>query len=146
MAALAPQFTLPPRQRRYKFSLTPLADAMFQLLIFFMLSSSLAPHAMLTIRSGGDASVANTANGSSAETGTAMGDVAIWNVSDAGVAIGGQMFRYADLPALTDALATRDITVLVLVRDSADVQGLTQVVEALTVAGITKVQIAGPSS
>jgi len=44
---------LPPRSpARYRFVLTPLADAMFQLLIFFMLSSNLAPYSLLTIRSG----------------------------------------------------------------------------------------------
>ena len=41
---------LPERPRRYKFVLTPLADAMFQLLIFFMLTSSLAPYSLITLK------------------------------------------------------------------------------------------------
>ena len=41
---------LPERPRRYKFAMTPLADAMFQLLIFFMLSSSLAPYSLITLK------------------------------------------------------------------------------------------------
>ena len=41
---------LPERPRRYRFVLTPLADAMFQLLIFFMLSSSLAPYSLITLK------------------------------------------------------------------------------------------------
>jgi biopolymer transport protein ExbD len=41
---------LPELPRRYKFVLTPLADAMFQLLIFFMLTSSLAPYSLITLK------------------------------------------------------------------------------------------------
>ncbi len=44
--------SLPKSERRYTFALTPLADAMFQLLIFFMLSTSLTPYSLLTITRG----------------------------------------------------------------------------------------------
>lgn len=42
---------LPKSTRRYAFSLTPLADAMLQLLIFFMLSSSMAAYSLLGLNS-----------------------------------------------------------------------------------------------
>ena len=47
-----PGLILPRRNRRYRFSMTPLADVMFQLLIFFMLSANLAAYSLLPLRSG----------------------------------------------------------------------------------------------
>ncbi len=142
MAAIAPKFTLPQEPRRYKFVLTPLADAMFQLLIFFMLSSSLAPYALLTIRSGSEGDFANTTGTSGDSTATTFGDVAIWNVSADGLTISGQTFDFAQLPALANAITDDDLTILLILRESATVQDLSSVVEALTIAGITNVQIA----
>jgi biopolymer transport protein ExbD len=43
------------RPRKYGFALTPLADAMFQLLIFFMLSSSLSPYSLIALTRGAPA-------------------------------------------------------------------------------------------
>ena len=49
----APGLNLPVRRRRsVAFSMTALADVLFQLLIFFMLSSNLAAYSMLPLRSG----------------------------------------------------------------------------------------------
>jgi len=45
-------FARTPARPRPAFALTPLADVMFQLLIFFMLSSSLAPYALLPMGRG----------------------------------------------------------------------------------------------
>lgn len=42
-----------PRRRTPGFVLTPLADVMFQLLVFFMLASSFAPYSILTLQAGG---------------------------------------------------------------------------------------------
>ena len=48
-----PGLNLPRRERRVsRFSMTALADVLFQLLIFFMLSSNLSAYAMLPLRSG----------------------------------------------------------------------------------------------
>lgn len=46
---LQPLIPAAPARRRGGFALTPLADIMFQLLIFFMLSTSLAPYALLPL-------------------------------------------------------------------------------------------------
>ncbi len=145
MATVAPKFTLDQKPRRYKFVLTPLADAMFQLLIFFMLSSSLAPYALMTIRSGAAGDFANTRGDSAESTATSFAEFAIWNISEDGVTVSGQAFGFDALPELTAAMATQDTTVLLILRDSAVVQDLALVVEALTTAGITNVQIAGGS-
>lgn len=146
MDTIAPRFTLPQRQRQYKFVLTPLADAMFQLLIFFMLSSSLAPYALMTIRSAADGGVANTAGSKADSTATAIGKVAIWNVTAEGITVSGQSFGFQALPDLAVAMANQDTAILLIVRDTAVVQDLARVVEALTSAGISNVQIAGQTS
>lgn len=146
MAAVSPKFTLPPAPRKYKFVLTPLADAMFQLLIFFMLSSSLAPYALLTIRSGAESDFANSPGTSADSEAVTFGDVAIWNVSADGLSIGGQRFDFTALPDLAAAITDRDTTILLILRDTAVVQDLARVLEALTIAGINNVQIAEASS
>ena len=49
----APGLNLPVRRRRsVAFSMTALADVLFQLLIFFMLSANLAAYSLLPLRSG----------------------------------------------------------------------------------------------
>lgn len=142
MAEIAPKFTLPATPRQYKFVLTPLADAMFQLLIFFMLSSSLAPYALMTIRSGSPADFANVPGTSNTGQASRTGTVAIWNVSADGLSISGQSFAFDALPALAAAITDTTATILLILRDTATVQDLARVVEALTAAGVTNVQIA----
>jgi len=142
MSTLSPLLPLPERRRQYRFILTPLADAMFQLLIFFMLSSSIAPYALLTIRSGGDAAT-EPALGTGDTGAVSNGPAAIWNISESGVIIRGQTFGFADLTALSEAVAREDASLLLVVRDTASVQNLTDVLEELTLAGVPDVQIAG---
>lgn len=139
-----------PAPKRGRFAMTPLADAMFQLLIFFMLSSSLAPYSLLTIRSGpepqqaGDAQSANVPDPDSAIIGA---NTALWTLEPGRVTIGGQTFAYAALPDLALALAANgDAEVIVILRQEARVQDLATVMEALTAAGISAVQIIQGSS
>lgn len=142
MSEITPRFTLPASPRQYKFVLTPLADAMFQLLIFFMLSSSLAPYALMTVRSGSPSDFANAPGTSTTGQASRSGTVAIWNVSEDGLTISGQPFGFDALPALAAAITDADATILLLIRDTATVQHLARVVEALTAASVTNVQIA----
>lgn len=145
MATLAPTLTLPRNPPRYRFVLTPLADAMFQLLIFFMLSSSLTPYSLLTLRAGEGTTVANsTGSGTtSAQTATAFGDIAIWTITPEGLQIRGQDFPFSALPDLSAAITQEEgASILLILRETATVQDLTFVLEALTAAGITNVQIA----
>ena len=132
--------------------MTPLADAMFQLLIFFMLSSSLAPYSLLTIRSGPEPAEAGDAQSSNAPDPdtpvTAIGaNTVLWTLEPEQVTIGGQIFPYESLPELAVALAANDdAEVIVILRSEARVQDLATVMEALTAAGISEVQIIqGPS-
>ena len=141
-----------PAPKRARFAMTPLADAMFQLLIFFMLSSSLAPYSLLTIRSGsepqqsGDPGSENTVDPDTPTT-VVGANTALWTLEPERVTIGGQAFEYQALPDLAVALAENDdAEVIVILRSEARVQDLATVMEALTAAGISAVQIIqGPS-
>lgn len=140
---------LPERRRNYRFALTPLADAMFQLLIFFMLSSSLTPYSLLPLQS---------APGSAAETGAAPapaeaeqapqspatpGDVVLWTLESDTVIVGGQRFGFDALTALAEALGTAGAPadVILIVRPSAQVQDVTTVLARLRAADVGSVQV-----
>lgn len=141
---------LPRRNRRYRFSMTPLADVMFQLLIFFMLSANIAPYSMIDLRTGalgGDgASAAETEPQSETDPGvtTDIRTTAVWTLDiDGTVTARGQRFAAERLPALADALlaqGTQDV--LVILRRDVPVQRLVTVLQTLAGRGITSVQIA----
>lgn len=139
---------LPRRPRKMGFALTPLADALFQLLVFFMLSSNLTPYSLLGLRAG---AVAGAAPG---DPGTATpppgqvaalspNETAIWSVSRESIVAGGQRFGFEALPRLAEAMQSAGTgRVLLVTRGDAQVQGLVSVLAALAAAGITDVQIA----
>ncbi|MBA4492635.1 biopolymer transporter ExbD [Paracoccus sp. S1E-3] len=142
-----PGLILPRRNRRYRFSMTPLADVMFQLLIFFMLSANIAPYSMLDLRTG---ALSGGGAAPAPETGTEPGrttdirSTAVWTLDETGTILAsGQRFEPARLPALADALmaqGTRDV--LVVLRHDVAVQQLVTVLQTLAARGITSVQIA----
>lgn len=148
---------LPERPRRYRFALTPLADAMFQLLIFFMLSSSLTPYSLVTLRGAPE----GAAPGQNAETAppqiededaTAPASnttqdgpqVTVWTLGDGIVVVNDQIFETASLPALAEAIGTQKNpgNILIMVGDQARVQDVAAAVEALDTAQVAAVQIA----
>lgn len=139
---------LPRRQRRYGFALTPLADAMFQLLVFFMLSANLTPYSLLGIKAGtigggtpGSQAAAGEQQGSTPAL--AAGETAIWSVSRDSIVANGQRFGFDALPKLAEAMqAAGTARVLLVTRQEAQVQGLVSVLEVLAAQGITDVQIA----
>lgn len=137
----------PPRPRSYGFPLTPLADAMFQLLVFFMLSSSLAPYSLIPLTGG--AAGASPIEGEPAPEAPppeAGARVLVWHLSRGEVRAGAQTLPLADLRALIPAL--RDdpgVGVLIFPAPSATVQDLARVTEVLALAGVTRVQIVSGS-
>lgn len=135
----------PRSSARYRFALTPLADAMFQLLIFFMLTSSLTPYSLLTIRSGADAgTTASDRSAAPSEDIVIPGENAqIWSVEQDRITINNTVFTRADLPALAAAVGQDQTSeVILIMAASAQVQDLTSVLEALTSAGVSAVKIA----
>lgn len=136
---------LPTRQRRYGFSLIAFADAMFQLLIFFMLASNLSTFSLLTISQGGGPGRAPGAAQAATPPGGGPGQTAIWTLSREGVTAGGQRFEMAQIARLAEgARAAGTGQVLLVTRSGAEVQGVVRVLEALARNGITSVQIAAP--
>jgi biopolymer transport protein ExbD len=147
--AITKGILLPRSPARYRFVLTPLADAMFQLLIFFMLSSNLAPYSLLTIRNGTTGDTTGTDAGADPveEIAAPLGQVAIWNVDAGNVIVGGQKFGFEVLSDLAAALnANNDASIILVVRTEANVQDLSSVLESLAAAGVSNIQIAGGPS
>jgi biopolymer transport protein ExbD len=136
------------QMRRYRLPLTPMADVMFQLLLFFMVSSISAPYSLLNLQSAPPA--ATTATGEEpAEAAEAVAeavispDTAIWSLTDGQMIVGGQPFPLDQLPALVSALVQAGTASIVLIsRADASVQDLTTVLEALQTGGIVSVQLA----
>ncbi|MCX7561645.1 biopolymer transporter ExbD [Sulfitobacter sp. F26204] len=140
---------LPQRRTNYRFALTPLADAMFQLLIFFMLTSGLTPYSLLPFQS---APAQATAEPSvAAEDGTLpdtpamdeQGDVALWTIEAKAILVGGQRFGFDALDDLAGALGTAGSpgAVVLIVRPSAQVQDITTVLARLSAAEVSSVQV-----
>lgn len=136
--------TQPRNPKRYRISLTPLADAMFNLLIFFMLSSNITPYSLLPLKGttavpGGDVGAAGQ------DAPQPLGaETAIWTISEGLILAGGQEFGIDRVSDLTQSLTLLGTTSIVLiVQPEARVQDLTSVLEALSAGGITEVQLAG---
>ncbi|RCW87047.1 ExbD/TolR family protein [Paracoccus lutimaris] len=141
----APGLDLPVRRRKgVAFSMTALADVLFQLLIFFMLSSNLSAYSMLSLRSGalrGDGGGEAPASASTAVTETSA--TAIWTLNPDGIVASGQRFGLDRMQALADALALQQTRhVLIILRPDVPVQNVATVLELLSAHGITSVQIA----
>lgn len=135
------------RPRRYAFPLTPLADAMFQLLVFFMLSSSLAPYSLIPLTGGaaGSSQIEGQA-APQAEPPDPGARVLIWHLSRGQVRAGDVVLPLTDLRGLIPALqAEPGIGVLIFPSPAATVQDLAAVTEVLAVAGVTRVQIVSGS-
>lgn len=141
---------LPARPRRYRFVLTPLADAMFQLLIFFMLASSLTPYSIMTLRSGpeavAEASGAGGGDGAAPAAATVVPpETVLWTLDQGAVVVGGQVFDPEDLFELAAALGgdgAPPASVILIVRERARVQDVATAMEALDGANVGSVQIA----
>lgn len=146
---VAQGFTLdiPQRRRNYRFALTPLADAMFQLLIFFMLSTGITPYSLLALQSApGDPGAANT-QGSGVDAAEANapnpGEIAVWMIRPDGIKAGGQVFGYDALDVLAEALGSPGAAadVVLVVEQGAKVQDIALVLSRLESANVDGVQI-----
>ena len=140
---------LPERPRRYKFAMTPLADAMFQLLIFFMLSSSLAPYSLITLKTAAepvseeDAATAGQGNDPNQPAPpTQPADVTLWTVGNGTVRSAGLDYDIDQLSALAEALSEgAPGSVVLIVTPQARVQDIASALEALEGANVGAVQI-----
>lgn len=142
---------LPARPRNQRFALTPLADAMFQLLIFFMLTSSLTPYSLATLRGGPTETVTENAapqfedtNASTQAAVAANGPkTTIWSLGDGVVIVDEQIYESSQLSELAKAIGTQSNPgkIKIVVGDLARVQDVATAIEALAIAEVTTVQI-----
>lgn len=137
---------LPERRRNYRFALTPLADAMFQLLIFFMLSSSLTPYSLLTLQT---AALPEVPDGTSASQGPAAGpasipsEVVIWRLERNGIRAAGQRIGFDQLQSVAEALGSSGTPahVVLIVLPEARVQDVSTALSHLRRANVDAVQV-----
>lgn len=140
---------LPQARRRYRFAITPLADAMFLLLVFFMLSSNLTPYALLPLKSapaqaaGGAIPSVPGPGGGDAAASQASAGARTWTVEAGAIVAGGQRFDFASLDLLAGALTASDAaaSVALLVHPTAQVQDIVTVLSRLEAAGIAHVRV-----
>ena len=153
------QIADPRGKRNYTIALTPLADVMVQLLIFFMLTSNLTPFSMLTVQSGQDPVPEDSApaqdtlaeapppDPADPPEDQAIAGQALWTVQAGGVVIGRQRFDLSLLPQLAQALRDAgDDRVVLTVAEGARIQDIVSVLEALNDVEIEAVQIARGAS
>lgn len=133
---------LPASGRRYGFTLMPLADAMMQLLIFFMLSASLSTYSLIDLRTGPAPSTGATPTLSALIAADGAEGEAIWTIESGFVIANGQRFGFDTLGLMVAALRQQAAPkVLLMLRKGCSVQDLVVVLEALSGGGITDVQI-----
>jgi len=138
---------LPVRPRTYRFALTPLADAMFQLLIFFMLTSSLTPYSLLPVQNGTASEPQDAAGNDTAaapQPPTSSQTTMTWTLEPGRIVVGGQVFELAQRDLLAEQLAQSGTTEIVLVvSDTALVQDVATVLSWLSTTNVQSVRVAG---
>jgi biopolymer transport protein ExbD len=131
---------------RRGFSLTPLADIMFQLLIFFMLSSSLAPYALLPLSSPASATATapEAPDRPAPQADTALPAQVIWHLERGTLRAGAERIPLEALPAALDALRADGIDdIVVFVTAEARAQDIADLLEPVRRAGLARLQLIG---
>lgn len=117
--------------------MTALADVLFQLLIFFMLSADLSPYALLPIRAGDGPAQGMGGGGGGGSAVPAI----VWQVTQGAVIANGQRFGFGDIAELANALPAGP-RLLLDPAPEARVQDIVQVIEILVLQGIAQVEVA----
>lgn len=130
-----------PERKRSAFALTPLADIMFQLLIFFMLSSSLAPYALLPMSTPATTRADPEPRTEGANAATAQ---VVWHLERGRLRAGDNRIDLAQLPAALARLQGDGIEdIVVFVTESARAQDLADLMEPVRRAGFARLQLIG---
>ncbi len=147
--ALPTAGVLAPAQPRPRpvFALTPLADIMFQLLIFFMLTTSLAPYALLPLGPRGAEAAPQAeapAPTSDAPTSDAPAMTVVWHLGRGELREGLTRFDIATLPeALARVAAEGGQEILVFVAAEAETQDLVTLLERARAPGAPGLRLMG---
>jgi biopolymer transport protein ExbD len=130
------------RKNATTFPLTPLADAMFQLLVFFMLSAGLSPYSMLLLQSGTSTIPTQDPGRVAIEAAPGQIESTTWTLEAGRINANDQPFNFVDLPDLIAGLTSSGVRQIVLIiLPDASVQDLAIVLEALTTAQINGIQL-----
>jgi len=134
-----------PGRPKPAFALTPLADIMFQLLIFFMLSTSLAPYALLPLGGRAAPVPGDAGDVQPAEPQQVMATgPAIWHLGRGQIRAGREWFDLAELPSALALLSDAGVMdILLFVTDTANLQDLASVLEAVQAGGVARLQLMG---
>jgi biopolymer transport protein ExbD len=136
-------FRLDTHQPRRKpaFALTPLADIMFQLLIFFMLSTTLAPYALIPL---GAPAAPATANAPANASGGGSQNLVIWHVGAGEVRAGQSTVPMTSLPQIITQLKAGGLhEILLFTSATATMQDVATVIEAIRVGEVPRVRLIG---
>ncbi|MCL1629191.1 biopolymer transporter ExbD [Roseibaca sp. V10] len=135
-----------PAARRRGFALTPLADVMFQLLLFFMLTSSLAPYALLPLSAAGPSAgqtLRDTPTPPQSPAPPAEAQV-IWHLERGEIRAGQVRIPLSALPEAVAALRRDAVSDLVVfVTRTAEARDLALLIENVQDSGIARVQLVG---
>lgn len=135
------------RRKSRGFALTPLADIMFQLLLFFMLTSALAPYALLPLGAPAGSSTqpeAQAAHSLSDTPGAVAEAQAVWHLGRDEIRSGQVRIALDLLPQALDGLQADGIRdLVVLVTGQARAADLARLLEAIQQADITRLQLVG---
>ena len=137
----------PVRPRRgARFTLTPLIDIIFLLLIFFMLSSQIAPYSLLEISAASGAEGGEEADVATAPAPGARADL-LFVVMRNRVRAGAETISTADFGSvLDDHPSPRETAVTLLVSRGATMQDLSTALEALSARRFESVTVLGAAS
>lgn len=128
-------------RRKPAFALTPLADVMFQLLIFFMLSTTLAPYALIPL---GAPAVPATANAPASAPGGGTQNLVIWHVGAGEVRAGQSTVPMTALPQIITQLKAGGLQeILLFTAATATTQDVATVIEAIRVGEVPRVRLIG---
>lgn len=138
---------LRPRMRPRGFALTPLADVMFQLLLFFMLTSALAPYALLPLGTPAGASSADRGPGAVPlpdTPGPLVETQAIWHLGRDEIRSGQVRIALDQLPQALEGLQDDGIRdLVVLVTQTSQTADMARLLEAVQQADIARLQLIG---
>ncbi len=131
-----------PRKYRRKISLTPLVDVIFLLLIFFMLTSQIAPFSLISFAGTETDRNAQQVNLPSSSEPSPPGLGALITVLNGGVSINGQRTAHLNIDkAMTELHQTGVSTAIISPRSTATVQDLITVLEAVKKASFATIRI-----
>jgi biopolymer transport protein ExbD len=133
---------LPARKRRRGISLTPLVDVIFLLLIFFMLTSQIAPFSLISFAKTTIDNEAEQVNLPDTAKLSQQALGALITVLSGGISVNGQRTAHSNIDnAMTNLRQAGVTNAIIAPRSAASVQDLITVLEAVKKANFATIRI-----